>query len=244
MNKLFWKPIVIASFALLLACCGPDPTTPFGSVPPASTSTSIDVSLTDTSQPIDTNLSPGEAYPPSEEYPPVDPYPTPEAYPLAPPTLAPFELTSPAFEPDQPIPILHACHGENLSPPLTWSGPPLGTQSFALIMEDPDAVKVAGFVWDHWILFDIPANVLSLSEGLPNNPEMPDGSRQGTTSFKRLGYGGPCPPGGQTHNYVFTLYALDSLLNLEAGAGKEDILQAMGGHILAQVQLIGLYTSP
>ena len=155
-----------------------------------------------------------------------------------------FQLSSPAFQADQLIPVRHACHGENLSPPLTWSGTPPNVKSLELIMEDPDAVSVAGLVWDHWILFNIPAEVTSLVEGIPPDPEMPDGSRQGMTSFRSLGYGGPCPPGGQTHHYVFTLYALDAPITLEAGASKNDLLLAMEGHILAQTQLVGVYTSP
>jgi len=156
----------------------------------------------------------------------------------------PFELTSGAFEAEQPIPVRHACHGENLSPPLAWNQPPPGTESFVLVMEDPDAVGVVGFVWDHWLLFNVAADVRALSEGIPQDAELPDGSRQGQNSFNQLGYGGPCPPSGQTHGYVFTLYAVDTILELEGGAGKDEILGAIEGHILAQAQLVGLYTSP
>lgn len=156
----------------------------------------------------------------------------------------PLELTSSAFEAGQTIPTRHACHGENLSPPLAWSEPPAGTASFALVMDDPDAVPVAGFVWDHWVLFNIPSETLSLAEGIPGEATLTDGSRQGQNSSNRLGYGGPCPPGGQRHNYVFKLYAVDTSLDLEPGASKAEILQAMEGHILDQAELVGAYTSP
>jgi Raf kinase inhibitor-like YbhB/YbcL family protein len=116
--------------------------------------------------------------------------------------------------------------------------------SFALIMDDPDAVPVAGFVWDHWLLFNLPVQVTSLAEGVPQDGELADGSRQGQNSANRLGYAGPCPPGGQTHGYVFRLYALDTTLELPAGASKEEILGAMEGHILAQAELVGMYTAP
>ena len=111
-------------------------------------------------------------------------------------------------------------------------------------MDDPDAVSVAGFVWDHWVLFNLPADIFSLPEGVPPDAELPDGSRHGQNSFKRLGYGGPCPPSGQTHHYVFTLYALDTQLELGAGASKDEILEGLDGHVLTQTQLVGLYTSP
>ncbi len=161
-----------------------------------------------------------------------------------PPEESQFELTSGAFQANHPIPIRYSCHGENLSPHLSWIQPPGGTQSFVLVMDDPDAVEVAGFVWDHWLLFNIPADVNALAEGVSKDSELTDGSRHGKTSFKRLGYGGPCPPSGQTHGYVFTLYALDTTLELDSGASKEEIFEAMNGHILAQAQLIGMYTSP
>jgi hypothetical protein len=113
-----------------------------------------------------------------------------------------------------------------------------------LVMDDPDAVDVVGFVWDHWLLFNLPADVLALSEGVPRDAELPEGSRQGRNSSDQLGYGGPCPPSGETHSYVFTLYAVDTFLEFEEGVGKEDILRAIEGHVLAQAELVGLYTSP
>jgi Raf kinase inhibitor-like YbhB/YbcL family protein len=165
---------------------------------------------------------------------PIPPSPTPE----------PFELTSPAFETNTPIPVRHTCHGEELSPALAWSAPPSGTQSLVLVMEDPDAVQVVGRAWDHWVLFNLPVDTISLSEGIPQEVELPDGGQQGWNSSFNNGYSGPCPPGGQTHKYVFTLYAVDTRLNLEATANKAEVLEAMEGHILAQTELIGQYTSP
>ncbi len=111
-------------------------------------------------------------------------------------------------------------------------------------MDDPDAIPVAGFVWDHWLLFNIPEDARSLPEGIANEKELPNGSSHGTNSFKRLGYGGPCPPSSQTHRYVFTLYALDTILDLEPGATKDQILEAMDGYILGEAKFSGSYTSP
>jgi hypothetical protein len=159
-------------------------------------------------------------------------------------TPEPLELTSGAFEPGESIPMRHACHGENLSPPLTWNNPPDGTESFALVMDDPDAVDVVGYVWDHWLLYNIPPDLRALPEGVPPDPELTDGSLQGENSAGELGYGGPCPPSGQRHEYVFRLYALDTMLNLETGETKDAILKAIEGHVLAEAELVGAYTSP
>jgi hypothetical protein len=95
--------------------------------------------------------------------------------------------------------------------------------------------------WVHWVLFNLPAGVSELSESVPPESELDDGSRQGTNDFGRIGYGGPCPPGG-THRYYFKLYALDIVLELEAGARKPQLLEAMEGHILAEGQLMGKYS--
>jgi Raf kinase inhibitor-like YbhB/YbcL family protein len=163
----------------------------------------------------------------------------------APATSAqPLTLTSSAFAANQAIPQRYACDGENLSPPLAWTGTPATAASLVLIMDDPDAVRVVGSVYDHWLLFNIPATVTSLPEGLPNRPELPDTSRHGQNSARVLGYSGPCPPSGQNHGYVFTLYAIDSTLDLKAGARKDAILQAIEGRVLAKAQIIGMYASP
>jgi len=194
--------------------------------------------------PIDTPVPSTEpaAPPPAPTDTPVPP-PT-ETVPVPPASPAPLELSSAGFEADQAIPVQYACHGENLSPPLAWSAPPAGTESFAMVMDDPDAVSVVGFTWVHWLLFDIPADVLTMPEGVPREDELQDGSRHGQNNSDRNAYDGPCPPSGQTHAYVFTLYALDTRVALEPGVSKEELLTAMEGHILAQAELVGLYTSP
>ena len=155
-----------------------------------------------------------------------------------------FRMMSPAFGLGDDIPVRYSCHGEDISPPLQWTSVPGGSQSFALIMDDPDAVPVAGFVWDHWLMFNIPAEAQSLPEGILGDGELPDGSRHGMNSFRRLGYGGPCPPAGQSHQYVFTLYALDTTLALKAGVTKDQLLAAMESHILSEAITSGVYTSP
>jgi len=161
------------------------------------------------------------------------------------PTAAPaptaalsFDLQSPAFGAGAAIPVRYTCDGEDVSPPLQWGDPPAGTQSLALILEDPDAP--AG-TWAHWVLFNLPAAARSLPEGIPSDATRPDGSRHGHNDWGRPGYGGPCPPGG-THRYFFRLYALDTVLDLESGAGREQLLQAMEGHILGQAELMGTHT--
>lgn len=146
---------------------------------------------------------------------------------------AAFRLSSPAFGHGQPIPKRYTCEGEDLIPPLQWEGAPPGTQSFVLIMEDPDAPMGT---WDHWIVYDIPATVTSIREATP-----PPG-RVGRNSWEKTSYGGPCPPPGPVHRYFFRLYAVDiPSLNLPEGAEKKDVLQALEGHILAQTELMGLY---
>jgi Raf kinase inhibitor-like YbhB/YbcL family protein len=149
-----------------------------------------------------------------------------------------MELTSTAFAPGEPIPRRYTCDGEDISPPLQWSDPPQGTQSFALIADDPDAPVGT---WVHWVLYNLPAETGILPEAIPPDADLSDGSQHGKNSWRRLGYGGPCPPSG-THRYFFKLYALDTVLDLAAGASKKQVLQAMEGHILAQTELMGIYT--
>lgn len=144
----------------------------------------------------------------------------------------PFELTSPTFQAGTVIPNRFSCLGEDVSPELNWGDPPAGTQSFALIFDDPD-----GGGWVHWIIFNIPPDARGLPEAVPASGEFALGALQGINSWNELGYGGPCPPPGSTHLYVFTLYSLDAELNLEAGATKRDLQLAMDGHILAQTEL-------
>lgn len=160
------------------------------------------------------------------------------------PTPAPFTLTSTAFEANQPIPLQYSCEGDNISPPLAWSGVPAGTASLALVMDDPDAVAVVGKVYDHWLLYNLPADLTALAEAMPSKTTFADGSAHGRNSTRLRGYTGPCPPAGPAHNYVFRLYALDIKLPLESGATKDELLAAMEGHILAQAELIGTFAAP
>ncbi|MDH7485501.1 MAG: YbhB/YbcL family Raf kinase inhibitor-like protein [Anaerolineae bacterium] len=149
-----------------------------------------------------------------------------------------FELTSTAFVQGKPIPRKYTCDGQDISPPLSWGDPPAGTRSLALIADDPDAP--AG-TWVHWVLYNLPATSRGLPEAVSSDAELADGSRHGRNSWRRLGYGGPCPPRG-THRYFFKLYALDTVLDLKAGADKGQLLKAMEGHILAQAELMGTYS--
>ena len=150
----------------------------------------------------------------------------------------PFELTSAAFTPGEPIPPKYSCDGEDISPPLQWSEPPPGTQSLALIADDPDAPMGT---WVHWVLYNLPAETQALPEAIPADADLSAAGRHGQNSWRRLGYGGPCPPSG-THRYFFKLYALDTTLDLAAGASKKQILQLMAGHILAQAEMMGVYS--
>ncbi len=135
------------------------------------------------------------------------------------------------------IPEKYTCDGDDISPPLKWSDIPQNTVSLALICDDPDAP--AG-TWVHWVIFNLPAQTSGLKEFVPTEKKLPDGSLQGTNDFRKIGYGGPCPPSG-THRYYFKLYALDTKLELDAGATKWQLVQAMKGHILAEAQLMGKY---
>lgn len=156
--------------------------------------------------------------------------------------MSTFHLSSDAFLSGDMIPIRHTCEGRDLSPPLTWGDPPEGTQSFALVCEDPDAPRG---IWAHWVLFNLPAQVRGLPQGVEPDPELADGSRQGRNDFGRLGYGGPCPPPGHgPHRYYFRLYALDRLLALPPGATRADLLAAMDGHVLATAELMGRFERP
>lgn len=148
-----------------------------------------------------------------------------------------IKITSSAFEEGGLIPPKYTCDGADISPPLQWDAVPEGTKSVALISDDPDAPMGT---WVHWVLFNLPADTRELTENIPPDENLPGGAGQGTNDFRRIGYGGPCPPGG-THRYFFKIYALDTELDLAAGACKKDLLKAMEGHILGEGQLIGKY---
>ncbi len=140
-----------------------------------------------------------------------------------------MKLWSPEFEHNQLIPEKFTCDGEDINPTLNIEDIPLETKSLALIVDDPDAPMGT---WVHWVVFNIPIISKIEENSVPGT--------QGMNDFRKLGYGGPCPPSG-THRYFFKLYALDCKLNLEEGARKKDVEEAMQGHILAQTELIGLY---
>lgn len=147
-------------------------------------------------------------------------------------------LSSPAFREGGSIPAKYTCDGEDISPPLVWGEPPAGTQSFVLIVDDPDA---PGGVFTHWVLFNISSGSRQLAEAISTQAQLPSEALQGKNDFGNIGYGGPCPPPGRAHRYQFTLYALERPLDLGMGASKKQVLDAMRGHILAQGQLIGTY---
>ena len=148
-----------------------------------------------------------------------------------------FQISSPVIIDGQPIPLKFTCDGSNVSPPLTWKDPPAGTQSFALIVDDPDA---PGGDWVHWVVWNIPNDKRGLPENFPKDKELSDGIRQGNTDFGRVGYGGPCPPSG-VHRYFFKLYALKLSLDLAPGAAKADLLAAIKSLTLSSVQFHGTY---
>ncbi len=149
-----------------------------------------------------------------------------------------FALQTNAFTPGGMIPKKYTCDAGDVSPELTWSGAPAGTQAFALIVDDPDAP--AG-TWTHWIAWDIPASTSKLAEGTPKNETLADGTRQGRNDFKRIGYNGPCPPPGKPHRYFFKLYALGTKVDLKAGASRSELESAMKGKALGQVEVMGKY---
>jgi len=146
-------------------------------------------------------------------------------------------IKSPAFVPGGKIPGKYTCDGMDISPPLTWTSGPEGTKTFALICDDPDAPMGT---WVHWVLFNLPADITEFRENVPPERELESGAKQGMNDFRKIGYGGPCPPGG-VHRYFFKLYALDKKIDLEAGATKAELLKAMEGHILAEGQIMGRY---
>jgi hypothetical protein len=149
-----------------------------------------------------------------------------------------MELSSPAFEGDSLIPKEHTCDGEDVSPPLFWTGVPEGARSLALICDDPDAPRGT---WVHWVIYGISPETDSLPQAVPMEKEVLEGIKQGLTDFGKVGYGGPCPPKGKPHRYFFKLYALDTELELEPGKSKEELLKTMEDHIIAQGELIGRY---
>ncbi len=148
-----------------------------------------------------------------------------------------LRVASTAFNEGEAIPFRYTCDSVDISPPLVWDGAPGNTVSFALIADDPDAPGG----WVHWVLYDLPASAIELPETVPAREVVMDGAKQGVNDFDELGYGGPCPPQGQTHRYVFTLYALSADVDLAPGATKRELLRAMSGKVLAEGKLTGVY---
>jgi len=142
-------------------------------------------------------------------------------------------VDSQAFRDGNTIPQKYTCDGDNISPALRWTGVPIGTVSYALIVDDPDAPLGT---WVHWLIYDIPARESVLPEAVQGL------AVEGKNDFRRTGYGGPCPPAGKPHRYYFRMYALDMTLDLPAGVGRDELEKAMQGHILAEGELMGRYS--
>ncbi|MGA9452671.1 MAG: YbhB/YbcL family Raf kinase inhibitor-like protein [Verrucomicrobiia bacterium] len=149
-----------------------------------------------------------------------------------------IQITSTAFADGQPIPAKYTCDGNDISPPLQWTNTPANTKSFALIADDPDAPMGT---WVHWVAYDLPANTTGLPEDVAKTQTLAGGAKQGLNDFRRIGYGGPCPPSGKPHRYFFKIYALDAVLNLKPGLTKRELLKVTNGHVLAEGQLMGTY---
>lgn len=153
-------------------------------------------------------------------------------------TIIQMDVTSPAFKNGERIPVIYTADGKDMSPPLRWSGGPEGVAEFAIICDDPDA---PGNTFTHWVIYRIPGSYDRLDEGIRQEPELDNGAMQGTNSFGNTGYGGPAPPKGNPHRYIFTVYALDAKLNLPPGITKQELQEAMQGHVIGMGKLIGLY---
>ena len=149
-----------------------------------------------------------------------------------------MKVTSSAFGSGAMIPQQYTCKGDDVSPALEWSGAPAKSASFAIVMDDPDAPRGT---WVHWVMWNLPVGAHSLPAGVPKRDQLDDGARQGRNSNGNVGYNGPCPPMGQTHRYFFRVYALDTKLDLAAGAERADLDAAMKGHVLAEGEYMGKF---
>ncbi len=149
-----------------------------------------------------------------------------------------IRLTSSAFLNCESIPRDFTGDGQNMSPPLAWSGIPANTRSIAVIADDPDAPRGT---WVHWVIYNIPPEATSITLNVPTSETLPNGAQQGINDFRQVGYGGPCPPPGKPHRYLFRIYALDTVLQLKGKATKQALVDAMRGHILDEGQLMGMY---
>lgn len=237
MKRNFWMGLMAVCLLLLSGCTASTPV-PSGdgaarTEPAPLSSPTVSVN---TPQPTLTAVPPTETPVKATRTAVVKPTTT-----LTPTEAPPFVLSSSAFEDLADIPAQYTCGGEDISPPLAWSEPPAGTISLVLILDDPDAVPIVGYVWDHWVMVNIPASVRGLTENIPTDETLADGSIQGKNSFGSIGYGGPCPPGDQKHGYIFSLYALDTTLELKSGVLKKEVMSAIDGHVLAEAHLVGFY---
>jgi len=149
-----------------------------------------------------------------------------------------LDIKSDAFANKGYIPDRYTCDAKNFSPALSWSDVPANAKSFVIVCDDLDAPFGT---WVHWVVFNIPADMSGLKENISDQELFSSGIVRGENDFKKLGYGGPCPPKGKPHRYFFKLYALDATLSLEEGATKKDIINSMKGHILAEAKIVGLY---
>ena len=153
-------------------------------------------------------------------------------------TMVKIALSSPAFKAGETIPQKHTCDGPDLSPELAWTAVPAGSKSVALLCEDPDA---PGGLWAHWVIWGIPADSTALPGGIAKEKQLPSRIAQGMNDFRKVGYGGPCPPRGKPHRYFFRIYALDTHLTLAPGALRKDLLKAIEGHVIGEGELMGTY---
>lgn len=147
-----------------------------------------------------------------------------------------FSVKSSAFAEGATIPKKYTCDGPDVSPALEWSGAPTGTKALALVADDPDAPVGT---WTHWIAWNIPPDH-SLPEGVQKTETLAD-IHQGKNDFRRVGYGGPCPPPGKPHRYFFKLYALDTKLDLKPGSSRSQLETAMRGHVLGRAEVMAKY---
>ncbi|HSW70749.1 MAG TPA: YbhB/YbcL family Raf kinase inhibitor-like protein [Gammaproteobacteria bacterium] len=145
-----------------------------------------------------------------------------------------FSITSSSFADSKAIPAWYSCDGGEHSPQLSWKGAPSKTKTYVLICNDPDAPQGD---WYHWVMYNIPNTVTTLSEGTV----LASGASLGKNSWGRLQYNGPCPPAGSLHHYYFTLYALDSSLSLPSGAEAKTVMQAMQGHVVGKTTIVGVF---
>ncbi len=151
-----------------------------------------------------------------------------------------LQLSSSAFDPGGAIPARYTCQGDNVSPPLHWSGAPAGTKSLALIFDDPTTPSEP---FSHWVLYNIPPGMDHFEENFSPDSDRRQGGVHGRNDFGEARYGGPCPPTGPAHRYVFRLFALDTSLDLTPGVNRAQLFDQIQGHILAETELVGAYSS-